>query len=78
MYKRQAERRTARGAVLLSASSDGTVGVWDVESRTSVGALGGFPDKVYSVAASGRLVFTGCKDGLVRIFRFEEEVGEPS
>ena len=31
----------ARGAVLLSASSDGTVGVWDVESRTSVGALGG-------------------------------------
>ena len=67
----------ARGAVLLSASSDGTVGVWDVESRTSVGALGGFPDKVYSVAASGRLVFTGCKDGLVRIFRFEEEVGVP-
>jgi WD40 repeat protein len=55
---------------LASGGVDGTVRLWDVSGRTSLGTLEGHTGVVWSVALSGdgQLLASGGDDGIVRLW----------
>src|SRR5438094_8789830 len=55
--------RTDDANVLISASDDGTIRLWDLDSRTALGPpLGGHESGAQAVAVNSSLIVTG--DGL--------------
>ena len=75
-----AGRRSLR--LLASATADTTVRIWDVATRSQVGApLRGHAKAVFGVAlsADGSLVASGGRDGTVRLWRVarQRQIGAP-
>lgn len=60
---------------LFSCSSDKTVKVWDVESRSYIETLFGHQDTVQAIDANTRekAITAGGRDNTIRIFKIPEE-----
>ncbi len=58
------------GTRLIAGAADGTIGLWDADARTPVGALHGHVGPVLTVAASadGRWIASGADGRVVRIW----------
>ena len=66
------------GFVLASGSDDGSARLWDARVRTCARVLGHpFPVTAVSMSHDGDTVYTGCLDGLIRVYDVRRP-GEPS
>lgn len=64
---------SANSLTFASASADGTVGIWDMNSRKMVGRLEGFDSDIYRYleGPAGQIITTGGTDNTVKIWQVE-------
>jgi predicted NACHT family NTPase len=64
------------GALLATASDDGTVGMWDLATDTMLTSLRGHTDWIFDLAFSpdGALLATASNDGAIRVWGVEDGV----